>query len=83
VLPILRKALKLVSVYPGSSIIIPAHNESARIEETLREVVACVCAKGWNAEEIVVNDGSPARQAPDFAVNSGPVRMIDRFKAQV
>jgi dolichyl-phosphate beta-glucosyltransferase len=40
------------------SIVIPAYNESARIEETLREVTACVEKNGWAAEVIVVNDGS-------------------------
>ena len=40
------------------SIVIPAYNEKARIGATLAEVVSCVEADGWNAEVIVVDDGS-------------------------
>ena len=69
-----------MSVYPASSIVIPAYNESARIEETLREVVDCIRAEGWNAEVIVVNDGSTdstARRVLDFAVNAPEVRLLE------
>jgi dolichyl-phosphate beta-glucosyltransferase len=40
------------------SIIIPAYNESARIGATLDSVLAYVAERGWDAEVIVVNDGS-------------------------
>lgn len=40
------------------SIIIPAYNEGARLEATLEKVLAYVSAQGWDAEVIVVNDGS-------------------------
>jgi len=40
------------------SIVIPAFNESARIEAALQEVTDCVEKHGWAAEVIVVNDGS-------------------------
>jgi len=40
------------------SIVIPAYNESARIERALQEVTACVERHGWAAEVLVVNDGS-------------------------
>jgi dolichyl-phosphate beta-glucosyltransferase len=40
------------------SIVIPAYNESARIEATLQRVLAYVAERGWDAEVIVVNDGS-------------------------
>jgi len=40
------------------SIVIPAYNESARIEDTLAAVTECVEAERWAAEVIVVNDGS-------------------------
>ncbi len=40
------------------SIIIPAYNESARIGNALQQVLACVRERGWQAEVIVVNDGS-------------------------
>ena len=40
------------------SIVIPAYNESARVGATLEKVFAYVHAQAWNAEVIVVNDGS-------------------------
>jgi glycosyltransferase involved in cell wall biosynthesis len=43
---------------PTYSIIIPAYNESQRIEATLERVLAYVSKMGWTAEVIVVNDGS-------------------------
>jgi glycosyltransferase involved in cell wall biosynthesis len=43
---------------PTYSIVIPACNESARLRATLERVLAHVHAQGWNAEVIVVNDGS-------------------------
>ncbi len=47
-----------MSQYPKYSIVIPAFNESARIPATLESVIACIREKGWDAEVIVVNDGS-------------------------
>jgi len=43
---------------PTYSIVIPAYNESARLGATLEKVLAYVRAQGWDAEVIVVNDGS-------------------------
>lgn len=43
---------------PQLSIVIPAYNESARIEKTLERVMSCVSTQGWNAEVLVVDDGS-------------------------
>ncbi len=40
------------------SIVIPAYNESARLGATLEKVLAYVRQQGWDAEVIVVNDGS-------------------------
>ena len=40
------------------SIVIPAYNEEARIGATLRGVVECVASRNWQAEILVVNDGS-------------------------
>jgi dolichyl-phosphate beta-glucosyltransferase len=40
------------------SIILPAYNESARIARTLDRILAHAVQRGWNAEVIVVNDGS-------------------------
>jgi len=43
---------------PTYSIVIPAYNEGARLGATLEKVVAYVHAQAWDAEVIVVNDGS-------------------------
>jgi cellulose synthase/poly-beta-1,6-N-acetylglucosamine synthase-like glycosyltransferase len=47
-----------VTQFPKYSIVIPAYNESARILSTLQAVVACIRACNWDAEVVVVNDGS-------------------------
>ena len=44
--------------HPALSIVIPAFNEHARIEGTLKRVMACVQERGWDAEVLVVDDGS-------------------------
>jgi glycosyltransferase involved in cell wall biosynthesis len=44
--------------HPQLSIVIPAYNESARIEATLERVMTCVSEQGWDAEVLVVDDGS-------------------------
>jgi len=62
------------------SIIIPAYNESARIPATLERVVSCLRERGWQAEVIVVNDGSRDATADvvrNFAVNAPEVRLIE------
>jgi dolichyl-phosphate beta-glucosyltransferase len=69
-----------VSGFPTLSIVIPAYNERARIDATLREVMRCVHEKGWNAEVIVVNDGSTdstARQVLNFARNAPEVHLLE------
>src|SRR5947209_9807201 len=43
---------------PYYSIVIPAYNECARIEKTLERVMNCVVTQGWDAEVLVVDDGS-------------------------
>ena len=43
---------------PTYSIVIPAYNESTRLGVTLEKVLTYVHAQGWEAEVIVVNDGS-------------------------
>ena len=43
---------------PSLSIVIPAYNEGARIENALERVLACVADRRWNAEVLVVDDGS-------------------------
>ena len=44
--------------HPRLSIVIPAYNESARIEDALARVMSCVAERGWDAEVVVVDDGS-------------------------
>lgn len=43
---------------PHLSIVIPAYNEAARIERTLQRVLDCVREHRWDAEVLVVDDGS-------------------------
>ena len=43
---------------PQISIVIPAFNEGARIEMALARVLACVYERQWDAEVLVVDDGS-------------------------
>ena len=40
------------------SFIIPAYNEGARLGATLDRVLSYIAAQGWDAEVLVVNDGS-------------------------
>lgn len=43
---------------PQISIVVPAYNESARIEKTLERILQCIEDRGWDAEVLVVDDGS-------------------------
>jgi glycosyltransferase involved in cell wall biosynthesis len=61
------------------SIIIPAYNESGRIPATLESVVSHVRLRGWDAEVLVVNDGSSDNTAAvvlAFAATHPEVRLI-------
>jgi glycosyltransferase involved in cell wall biosynthesis len=44
--------------HPQLSIVIPAYNESARIENALDRVLSCIAERNWDAEVLVVDDGS-------------------------
>ncbi len=44
--------------HPQLSIVIPAYNESARIENALHRVLDCVLHRQWDAEVLVIDDGS-------------------------
>jgi len=62
------------------SIVIPAFNEGVRITATLNAVVSCIRRLGWNAEVIVVNDGSrdnTAEVVRAFAATAPEVRLIE------
>jgi len=65
---------------PKYSIVIPAYNESARIPATLASVVNCIRAYEWDAEVIVINDGSTDATADlvrKFALSAPEVRLIE------
>ena len=65
---------------PAYSIVIPAYNESARLGGTLEKVLAYVHARGWDAEVIVVNDGSQDNTANivgTFAAKDAAVRLVE------
>ena len=62
------------------SIVIPAYNEGQRLGATLERVLGYVRQQGWNAEVIVVNDGSldnTAELVRSFAVLDPMVRLIE------
>jgi dolichyl-phosphate beta-glucosyltransferase len=62
------------------SIVIPAYNEGARLGATLEKVLEYVRAQGWNAEVIVVNDGSRDNTASlvrEFAEKNPAVRLVE------
>ena len=44
--------------HPRLSIVIPAYNESTRLESALDRVLACIDQRQWDAEVLVVDDGS-------------------------
>ncbi len=65
--------------YPSYSIVIPAYNEAARIGHALQTVVACIRARGWSAEVVVVDDGSrdqTAHLVRAFAQDHPEVRLL-------
>jgi dolichyl-phosphate beta-glucosyltransferase len=65
---------------PTYSIVIPAYNEGARLGATLEKVLAYVHARGWDAEVIVVNDGSRDNTADivrTFAAKDSALRLVE------
>ncbi len=65
---------------PTYSIVIPAYNESARLRASLEKVLSYVHAEGWDAEIIVVNDGSRDNTADiirAFAASDPIVRLVE------
>ncbi|MGD0568178.1 MAG: dolichyl-phosphate beta-glucosyltransferase [Candidatus Sulfotelmatobacter sp.] len=62
------------------SIVIPAYNEGSRLEATLAKVLAYVREQGWDAEVIVVNDGSrdnTAELVRTFAAKDSRLRLVE------
>jgi len=65
---------------PFYSIVIPAYNESARLGATLDKVLAYVRAQQWDAEVVVVNDGSRDNTAEivrEFAQKNPALRLLE------
>ncbi len=62
------------------SIVIPAYNESTRICATLDKVLAFANVRGWNAEILVVNDGSTDNTSSivqGYAAQHANLRLIE------
>jgi dolichyl-phosphate beta-glucosyltransferase len=62
------------------SIVIPAYNEGERLGATLEQVLAYVRQQGWDAEVIVVNDGSRDNTAGivrEFAESNPILRVVE------
>lgn len=65
---------------PFYSIVIPAYNESARLRATLEKVLGYVRSQAWDAEVIVVNDGSRDNTADivrEFMQNNPALRLLE------
>ena len=74
------KREKNLPLPPTYSIVIPAYNESARLGATLQSVLSYVHSQGWDAEVIVVNDGSRDNTAEivrSFAANDPILRLVE------
>ena len=62
------------------SIVIPAYNEGARIRATLERVLAHMQRHGWDAEVLVVNDGSTddtVQIVQSFAAQNPALRLLE------
>ena len=62
------------------SIVIPAYNEASRLPRTLQPILAFIKAKSWEAEVIVVNDGSTDATADvvrEFSRQHAAVCLVD------
>jgi len=60
--------------------VLPVYNESARIAGTLDKILAYAAERGWNAEILVVNDGSSDRSAEivrTYATKHPQLRLLE------
>ena len=65
---------------PTHSIVIPAYNESVRLGASLEKVLSYVHGQKWDAEVIVVNDGSRDNTAEivrSFAANDPTLKLLE------
>jgi len=65
---------------PAYSIVIPAYNEGERIAASLEQILQYLAEVGWDAEVLVVNDGSrdnTAEIVKHYAQRDPRVRMIE------
>lgn len=72
--------MRTENLAPTYSIVIPAYNESARLGATLEKVLAYVHDQNWDAEVIVVNDGSRDNTAEivrAVAVKDSVLRLVE------
>jgi len=62
------------------SIVVPAYNESERIRASIQKILGHFQRCGWDAELLIVNDGSSddtAKIAQSFAAQNRSVRLIE------
>jgi dolichyl-phosphate beta-glucosyltransferase len=72
--------VEVLNLEPTHSIVIPAYNEGTRLRPTLERVLAYVHAQAWDAEIIVVNDGSRDNTADivrGFAAKDPAVHLLE------
>jgi glycosyltransferase involved in cell wall biosynthesis len=65
---------------PAYSIVVPAYNESARLAASLDQILDFCRRQGWDAEVVVVNDGSrddTAGIARRYAESDPRVRLVE------
>ncbi len=73
------KVKSILNTTYNISIVIPAYNEEPRLGPTLNRVLDFVRRQGWDAEVIVVDDGSRDRTADlvrEYAQNNAILRLV-------